>query len=80
VKLIPGSTKRGKGNWNLLMNVLNHDIFFFILTVCKTALNMFQSDRNATARERELLRGTKEEDLPGKCKVSAPNLHKGKGK
>ncbi|ELU02895.1 hypothetical protein CAPTEDRAFT_151175 [Capitella teleta] len=64
VKLIPGSTKRGK--------------------VCKVALNMFQTDRSATQRERELLKSLKEEDmarnLPGKCKVSAPNLHKNKGK
>ncbi|KAK7505562.1 hypothetical protein BaRGS_00003307 [Batillaria attramentaria] len=60
VKLLPGTTKRGKA--------------------AKTALNMFQHDKTATMRERDLLRIMKDADLsrnmPGKVKVAAPNLHK----
>ncbi|KAJ8308819.1 hypothetical protein KUTeg_013693 [Tegillarca granosa] len=64
VKLLPGSTKRGKG--------------------AKTAVNMFQYEKTASVREKDLLRHLKDTDLsrniPGKVKVSAPNLHKKKGK
>ncbi|XP_076463782.1 ribosome quality control complex subunit NEMF-like [Babylonia areolata] len=60
VKLLPGTTKRGKA--------------------AKTALNMFQHDKAASVREKDLLRIMKDADLsrnmPGKVKVAAPNLHK----
>ncbi|KAL8598247.1 hypothetical protein ACOMHN_035197 [Nucella lapillus] len=60
VKLLPGTTKRGKA--------------------AKTALNMFQHDKTASGREKDLLRIMKDQDLsrnmPGKVKVAAPNLHK----
>lgn len=60
VKLLPGTTKRGKA--------------------AKTALNMFQHDKTAAMREKDLLRIMKDADLsrnmPGKVKVAAPNLHK----
>ncbi|XP_064621193.1 ribosome quality control complex subunit NEMF-like [Lineus longissimus] len=62
VKLTPGTTKRGKA--------------------AKTALNMYLHDRTATSREKDLLRTVKDNDtsrnIPGKVKVSAPNLHKNK--
>ncbi|XP_066993709.2 ribosome quality control complex subunit NEMF homolog [Anabrus simplex] len=60
VKLTPGTGKRGKA--------------------AKTALNMFLKDRSATQREKDLIRSVKDEDLarniPGKVKVSAPQLQK----
>ncbi|XP_060068947.1 ribosome quality control complex subunit NEMF-like [Ylistrum balloti] len=64
VKLTPGSTKRGKA--------------------AKTALNMFLHDKAATSREKDLMRILKDVDqsrnIPGKVKVSAPNLHRNKKK
>lgn len=64
VKLMPGSTKRGKA--------------------AKLALNMFAHEKSTTPRERDLVRILKDADtsrnIPGKVKVSAPNLHKAKGK
>ncbi|GLH01515.1 Nuclear export mediator factor NEMF homolog [Gryllus bimaculatus] len=60
VKLTPGTGKRGKA--------------------AKTAMNMFLKDRNTTPRERDLIKSVKDEDLarnlPGKVKVSAPQLQK----
>jgi hypothetical protein len=62
VKATPGTSKRGKA--------------------VKTAMNMFMTDRATTAREKDLLRSMKEQDLarnlPGKVKLSAPQLHKNK--
>ncbi|XP_013398422.1 nuclear export mediator factor Nemf [Lingula anatina] len=64
VKLTPGTQKRGKA--------------------VQTALNMFLHEKTATPRERELLRVVKDNDLsrnmPGKVKVSAPNLQTAKRK
>ncbi|XP_048732715.1 ribosome quality control complex subunit NEMF-like [Ostrea edulis] len=64
VKLLPGSTKRGKA--------------------AKLALNMFSHEKSTTSREKDLVRILKDADtsrnIPGKVKVSAPNLHKAKGK
>ncbi|XP_033735846.1 nuclear export mediator factor Nemf-like [Pecten maximus] len=64
VKLTPGSTKRGKA--------------------AKTALNMFLHDKASTSREKDLMRILKDVDqsrnIPGKVKVSAPNLHRNKKK
>ncbi|KAH3859417.1 ribosome quality control complex subunit NEMF-like [Dreissena polymorpha] len=64
VKLLPGSTKRGKAT--------------------KLALNMFQHDKNVTPREKDLLKILKDVDIsrniPGKVKVTAPNLQKAKKK
>ncbi|XP_078313249.1 ribosome quality control complex subunit NEMF-like isoform X1 [Crassostrea virginica] len=64
VKLMPGSTKRGKA--------------------AKLALNMFSHEKSTTPRERDLVRILKDADtsrnIPGKVKVSAPNLHRKKGK
>jgi hypothetical protein len=59
VKLTPGQGKRGKAG--------------------KTALLVFQKDRNATPRERDLLKATAQDqdlsrNMPGKVKVSAPQL------
>ncbi|KAF4017364.1 hypothetical protein G4228_008720 [Cervus hanglu yarkandensis] len=58
VKLTPGVQKKGKA--------------------AKTALNSFMHSREATAREKDLFRSVKDTDLsrniPGKVKVSAPNL------
>uniref|UniRef100_UPI00358FD816 ribosome quality control complex subunit NEMF isoform X2 n=1 Tax=Myxine glutinosa TaxID=7769 RepID=UPI00358FD816 len=58
VKLTPGTQKKGKA--------------------CKTALHNFLHVREALARERDLLKVVKDNDLsrnmPGKVKVSAPNL------
>ncbi|XP_033115879.1 nuclear export mediator factor NEMF-like isoform X2 [Anneissia japonica] len=62
VKLTPGTGKRGKA--------------------AKTAIHMFQSSREASTREKDLFKSVKDTDLsrniPGKVKVSAPNLHKHK--
>ncbi|XP_053330582.1 ribosome quality control complex subunit NEMF isoform X2 [Spea bombifrons] len=58
VKLTPGTNKKGKA--------------------AKTALNSFMHSKDSTAREKDLLRSVKDTDLsrnmPGKVKVSAPNL------
>ncbi|XP_007537808.1 ribosome quality control complex subunit NEMF isoform X1 [Erinaceus europaeus] len=58
VKLTPGIQKKGKA--------------------AKTALNSFMHFKEATAREKDLFRSVKDTDLsrniPGKVKVSAPNL------
>ncbi|XP_074852270.1 ribosome quality control complex subunit NEMF isoform X2 [Carettochelys insculpta] len=58
VKLTPGTQKKGKA--------------------AKTALHNFMHSREATAREKDLFRSVKDTDLsrniPGKVKVSAPNL------
>ena len=62
--LISGTGKRGKA--------------------CKTALAMFLADKTITSREKDLLKSVKDQDLarnlPGKVKLSAPNLQKVKGK
>uniref|UniRef100_UPI00398E5961 ribosome quality control complex subunit NEMF n=1 Tax=Pristiophorus japonicus TaxID=55135 RepID=UPI00398E5961 len=58
VKLTPGTQKKGKA--------------------AKTALHSFMHSREAMQREKDLLRSVKDTDLsrniPGKVKVSAPNL------
>lgn len=45
---------------------------------------MFSKDKTCSSREKELLKGIKEEalarNIPGKVKISAPNLQKLKGK
>lgn len=60
VKLTPGPGKKGKA--------------------CKTALALFMGDRSITSREKDLLRAVRDQDLtknlPGKVKVSAPNITK----
>ncbi|ROT82833.1 Serologically defined colon cancer antigen 1-like protein [Penaeus vannamei] len=60
VKLTPGPGKKGKA--------------------CKTALALFMGDKTSTTREKDLLRAVRDNDLsknlPGKVKVSAPNIHK----
>lgn len=60
VKLTPGTGKRGKA--------------------AKTAINMFVRERTTTAREKDLIRSVKDENLarnlPGKVKLSAPQLQK----
>ncbi|XP_051833881.1 ribosome quality control complex subunit NEMF [Antechinus flavipes] len=64
VKLTPGVQKKGKA--------------------AKTALNTFMHSKEATAREKDLFRSVKDTDLsrniPGKVKVSAPNLLNAKKK
>lgn len=46
----------------------------------KTALMMFMKDKSCSLRERDLLKGVKDESLarniPGKVKLSAPQLQK----
>ncbi|GAB6026032.1 hypothetical protein CHUAL_012242 [Chamberlinius hualienensis] len=58
VKLTPGSGKRGKA--------------------VKTALAMFLHDKNGTPREKDLVKSLKDQDasrnIPGKVKMSAPQL------
>uniref|UniRef100_A0A2D4HKU2 NFACT protein C-terminal domain-containing protein n=3 Tax=Micrurus TaxID=8634 RepID=A0A2D4HKU2_MICLE len=58
VKLTPGTQKKGKA--------------------AKTALHNFMQSRESTTREKDLFRSVKDTDLsrniPGKVKVSAPNL------
>ncbi|XP_007427730.1 nuclear export mediator factor NEMF [Python bivittatus] len=58
VKLTPGTQKKGKA--------------------AKTALHNFMQSKDSTAREKDLFRSVKDTDLsrniPGKVKVSAPNL------
>ncbi|XP_066952776.1 ribosome quality control complex subunit NEMF [Macrobrachium rosenbergii] len=60
VKLTPGPGKKGKA--------------------CKTALALFLGDKTITGREKDLLRAVRDQDLarnlPGKVKVSAPNITK----
>jgi hypothetical protein len=60
VKLTPGTGKRGKA--------------------AKTAINVFLRERTTTAREKDLIRSVKDENLarnlPGKVKLSAPQLQK----
>ncbi|CAF0704686.1 unnamed protein product [Brachionus calyciflorus] len=67
VKMIPGTTKRGQA--------------------VKTGIEMFVRDKTTTQREKDLIKAnltTKEQDisrnLPGKVKLSAPNLMKMKKK
>ncbi|XP_018411754.1 PREDICTED: nuclear export mediator factor NEMF [Nanorana parkeri] len=64
VKLTPGTQKKGKA--------------------AKTALNSFMHYRDCSSREKDLLRSVKDTDLsrnmPGKVKVSAPNLLNAKKK
>ena len=64
VKVTPGTAKRGKA--------------------AKTTLSVFMADRAATAREKDLLKSLKDQDvsrnLPGKVKISAPQLQKSKAK
>lgn len=64
VKLVPGTTKRGKA--------------------AKLAVNMFISEKMTSIREKDLLKSLKDTDvsrnMPGKVKVSAPNLHRQKHK
>ena len=61
---LPGTGKRGKA--------------------CKTALAMFLAEKSITSREKDLLKSVKDQDLarnlPGKVKLSAPNLQRVKGK
>ncbi|XP_058465012.1 ribosome quality control complex subunit NEMF homolog [Malaya genurostris] len=60
VKLTPGTGKRGKAS--------------------KTALQIFLKDKHCTSREKDLLKAVKDETLarniPGKVKLSAPQLQK----
>ncbi|XP_015522227.1 nuclear export mediator factor NEMF homolog isoform X1 [Neodiprion lecontei] len=60
VKLTPGTGKRGKA--------------------AKTAVAMFLRDRGTTPREKDLLKAVKDEvmarNLPGKVKISAPQMQK----
>ncbi|XP_018801731.1 PREDICTED: nuclear export mediator factor NEMF homolog [Bactrocera latifrons] len=60
VKLTPGTGKRGRA--------------------AKTALTMFSKDKNCGTREKDLLKSIKEEalarNIPGKVKLSAPQLQK----
>jgi len=62
VKIIPGSNRRGKA--------------------AKTALQVFLHEKSATTREKDLLKSVKDQDisrnLPGKIKIAASNLKKGK--
>ncbi|NXF11731.1 NEMF factor, partial [Smithornis capensis] len=64
VKLTPGTQKKGKA--------------------AKIALHNFMQSKEASAREKDLFRSVKDTDLsrniPGKVKVSAPHLLKGKKK
>ena len=59
VKLTPGTTKKGKA--------------------CKTILDLFTRDKNALLQEKNVFKSLKDVDMtvniPGKVKVSAPNLH-----
>ncbi|OAD59339.1 Nuclear export mediator factor NEMF like protein [Eufriesea mexicana] len=60
VKLTPGTGKRGKA--------------------AKTAIAVFMKDKEITSRERDLLKAVKEEtiarNIPGKVKISAPQIQK----
>lgn len=59
VKLLPGITKKGKA--------------------CKTILDLFSKDRNALIQEKNVFKSLKDVDMttniPGKVKISAPNLY-----
>lgn len=48
----------------------------------KTAVQVFLRDKTSSAREKDLLKAVKEENIarnfPGKVKLSAPQLHKHK--
>ena len=59
VKLTPGSTKKGKAS--------------------KTILELFSKDKNASVQEKNVFKSLKDVDMtvniPGKVKISAPNLH-----
>ena len=61
-KLTPGTTKKGRA--------------------CKTILDMFSRDKAATLQEKNVFKSLKDVDLtiniPGKVKISAPNLYKRK--
>lgn len=60
VKLTPGTGRRGKAS--------------------KTALQMFLRDKNTSTREKDLMKAVKEDiiarNIPGKVKISTPNLQK----
>lgn len=60
VKITPGTGRRGKA--------------------AKTALQIFIRDKTCSTREKDLLKGVKDEtiarNMPGKVKLSAPQLHK----
>ncbi|XP_053985136.1 ribosome quality control complex subunit NEMF homolog isoform X2 [Hylaeus volcanicus] len=60
VKLTPGTGKRGKA--------------------AKTAIAVFMKDKDITSREKDLLKAVKEEtvarNIPGKVKISAPQIQK----
>lgn len=60
VKITPGTGRRGKAS--------------------KTALQIFMRDKTCSTREKDLLKGVKDEvvarNMPGKVKLSAPQLHK----
>lgn len=60
VKLTPGTGKRGKA--------------------AKTAMAVFMKDKEITSREKDLLKAVKEEtiarNIPGKVKISAPQIQK----
>jgi len=60
VKLTPGTGKRGKAS--------------------KTAVAMFLKDKACTSREKDLFKAVKDEvlarNIPGKVKISAPQLLK----
>ncbi|XP_063983197.1 ribosome quality control complex subunit NEMF homolog [Diachasmimorpha longicaudata] len=62
VKLMPGTGKRGKA--------------------AKTAISVFLRDKTITTREKDLLKAVKEEtiarNIPGKVKISAPQVQKHK--
>lgn len=60
VKITPGTGRRGKAS--------------------KTAVQIFMRDKACSLRERDLLKGVKDDavarNIPGKVKLSAPQLHK----
>lgn len=60
VKLTPGSGRRGKAS--------------------KAALQIFLRDKSTSAREKDLIKAIKEDvlarNMPGKVKISAPQLQK----
>ncbi|KAJ8394234.1 hypothetical protein AAFF_G00048170 [Aldrovandia affinis] len=72
VKLTPGPRRKGKVTVSCLSpSSLPH-------TAARTAVFSFMRSRESTAREKDLFRSVKDTDLsrniPGKVKVSAPNL------
>lgn len=60
VKLTPGTGKRGKAS--------------------KTAVQIFMKDKTCSQREKDIMKGVKDEvlarNMPGKVKISAPQLLK----